>query len=385
MEAIGRLAGGVAHDFNNLLTVITGYAEIVSAKLAESELMKDEIGEIRKAAARATALTRQLLAFSRRQITQPVQLNLGVIVTDLTKMLKRLIGEDIELDVRLSSEPTWIKADPVQIEQILMNLCVNSRDAMPNGGRLVLMSSRKTVENERSVGKNILKPGNYVIFEVTDTGVGMSEETLSHIFEPFFTTKEIGKGTGLGLATVFGVVEECGGVIEVQSEMGRGTSMYVYFPESVTGNVVPQGPRNGMSSRSRGESVLLVEDDNVVRKLVGHMLVELGYAVTACSNALEAIDHLARSKSNPMDVLLTDVIMPKMSGIELAERTLEFSPQTHIVLMSGYAQKKVTDEFLKKHNVGFIPKPFDRDVLGQKLREVLNRSNSKCAHEAKLL
>ncbi len=369
IEAVGRLAGGVAHDFNNLLTAILGYSDIVLEQLPGGDRLRHYVGEIKKAGERAASLTRQLLAFSRQQVLAPLVLDLNAVVADMEKMLRRLIGEDIELVTVLAHDLARVKADPSQLEQVIMNLAVNARDAMPEGGRLSLATANFLVDEtyaQRHVG---LKPGPYVTLTVTDTGCGMDAETLSRIFEPFFTTKEKGKGTGLGLSTVYGVVKQSGGYIEVESEPGRGTAFRVYLPqveESLT-NVKEREPAAAPSSGA--ETILLVEDEESVRTLVESVLRSKGYKVIPAARGDEALA-LSEQYAQPIALMLVDMVMPRMSGRELARRLAPLHPETKVLFMSGYAGSSASDGL--DADTHFIQKPFTSEALARKVRETLD-------------
>ncbi len=375
MEAVGRLAGGVAHDFNNLLTVIIGFSDSLARRLGPEHSLQADVAEIRKAADRASALTRQLLAFGRRQIAQRQHVNLNVIVSDMVKMLKRLIGENIELQLNLQAADYTLYADPGQLEQVIMNFVVNARDAMPNGGTITIATDNAEWRESRTIGKFELVPGRYLALHISDTGSGMSPETLEHIYEPFFTTKELGKGTGLGLATVYGIVQQHGGGIEIQSQIGLGSTFVLYLPLDAQSAVSAPGDRASGAANGRGESILLAEDDGVVRTLVTKMLLELGYKVTVYQDPEEALAHACRLDER-IDLLLTDVIMPRMDGRTLAERVRVVRPTLKVLFMSGYTDKAITEEFLLRMRAEFIPKPFSRDSLGRKLCEILDRTPS---------
>jgi PAS domain S-box-containing protein len=369
LEAIGQLAGGVAHDFNNLLTVIGGYSSILLGKLPEESPHRSSIEEIKKASDRASALTRQLLAFSRKQILQPKVLDLNTVVTDLEKMLRRLIGEDIDLLTITSAGLGKVKADPGQIEQVLLNLIVNARDAMPGGGKLTI-ETRNVVHSEEYAQRHAAVAGRYVMLAVSDTGCGMDAAIQPRVFEPFFTTKGSGKGTGLGLATVYGIVKQSGGNIFVYSEVGRGSTFKVYLPrvddvaeadEVAVSKLVPKGT----------ELVLLVEDEEQVRAILKHILENQGYVVLAASNGEQA---LVISQNLELDIklLITDVVMPQMSGRELAERVLELRPHLPVLFMSGYTDDAIVRHGLLDEKLNFIQKPFDSASVARKVREVLD-------------
>jgi PAS domain S-box-containing protein len=369
MEAVGQLSGGIAHDFNNLLGVIIGYSEILEENLGENHRLQKNAGEIRKAGQRAASLTRQLLAFSRQQVLEPRVLNLNIVVAETEKMLQRLIGEDIELSTCLAADLGQVKADPGQIEQVMMNLVVNARDAMPDGGRLTVETSNAELDQAYAFHNAPTIPGKYVALVVTDTGVGMDAETQAHIFEPFFTTKEVGKGTGLGLATVYGVVKQSGGYIWVYSEPGMGSSFKVYLPR-VDEPVEESAPNRVVSTLGRGsETVLLVEDEDLLRTLTGTLLEQGGYTVLEARDGSEAME-IARQHSGPIDLLLTDMVMPGMGGPEVARNLVSIHPESKVMFMSGYTS--FTRRGTLDSDAILLQKPFTRDALLSKLREALD-------------
>src|ERR1017187_163 len=369
MESVGRLAGGIAHDFNNLLTVIQGYGEMLSASLAGDEAQREQVQEILQAAGRATNLTRQLLAFSRRQGLETHVLVLGTVVADTEKMLRRLIGEDVEVVVVKPATLGRVKADPGQIEQVLVNLAVNSRDAMPGGGRLTLELADLTLDAPFATSHDSIPPGRYVVVAVRDTGSGMDAETLGHLFEPFFTTKEKGKGTGLGLATVFGIVKQSGGYVDVASAPGAGTTFRVYLPRTDAPRKT-SGVRPPVFSLSGSETVLLVEDEAAVRNLVRAVLERKGYVVLVAPNGAAALD-LVDKHTGVIHFLLTDIVMPGMSGRDLAAAVRARRPSIKVIFMSGYTADVPTDLGTEGGPV-FLPKPFNEYALTSKLREVLD-------------
>ena len=369
MEAVGRLAGGVAHDFNNLLTVIQGYAELLHTSLANDPERRESVFEIVRAAERAAALTRQLLAFSRRQVLEMRVLDLGTVVADTEKMLRRLIGEDVEVVVVKPATLGRVKADPGQIEQVLVNLAVNSRDAMPGGGRLTLELADATLDAAFATSHDSIPPGRYVVVSVRDTGGGMDAETLGHIFEPFFTTKEKGKGTGLGLAMVYGIVRQSGGYVDVASAPGAGTTFRIYLPRSDART--SSGVRPRVQSRSGSETVLLVEDEAAVRNLARTVLERRGYAVLAAEDGAGALE-LVDKHPGVIHVLLTDLVMPGMNGRDLAARVRARRPAIKVVFMSGYTAD-VPTELGTEGGPAFLPKPFSERALTVKLREILDR------------
>lgn len=371
MEAVGRLSGGIAHDFNNLLGVIMGYSQVLKRTLGPQSPSYEHAEEIEKASQRAVSLTRQLLAFSRQQVLEPVILNLNALVTDMEKMLPRLIGEDIELTLRMDSELGQVKADPSQIEQVIMNLAVNARDAMPDGGKLTVRTANVVLDAVYARQHPGAKPGSYVMLAVTDTGMGMDPETQARIFEPFFTTKERDKGTGLGLATVYGVVKQSGGYIGVDSEKGKGASFMVYLPRVEQAATMPAASSATPPSARGSETILLVEDAAPLLKLAHMFLKECGYNVLTAADGTEALQ-VARDHVGPIHLLLTDVVMPGMNGRVLAEQLTPRQPGMKVVYMSGY-----TDSFIAGHGVlepgtHLIHKPFTAEVLTQKVRELLD-------------
>ncbi|HUJ10765.1 MAG TPA: PAS domain S-box protein [Verrucomicrobiae bacterium] len=372
MEAIGRLAGGVAHDFNNILTAIIGYSDLVHRKLDEQDPLRSFVAEISKAGNRAAALTRQLLAFSRKQILRPVIVDLNTLVTDLEKMLRRLIGEDVQLETRCSSNLGNVQADPGQIEQVLVNLSVNARDAMPNGGNLTIATAKITLDDETAGLHPDMKPGEYVMLEVRDTGTGMTEEVRAHAFEPFFTTKQPGKGTGLGLATCFGIIKQSGGHIDIETEWGRGTTFKIYLPRVAQPAEYHQTIVRRETLPSGSETVLLVEDEPSVRKIGCTVLRSLGYDVIEATSGDEAIRLVQHGQVRSIDLLLTDVVMPEMNGRELADQILMSFPEARILFISGYAADAIGQHGVSDANVSLLLKPFTASVLAAKVREVLD-------------
>jgi PAS domain S-box-containing protein len=368
LEAIGQLAGGVAHDFNNLLTVIGGYSSILLGKLPQDSPYVSSIEEIKKASDRASALTRQLLAFSRKQILQPRVLDLNTIVTDLEKMVRRLIGEDIDLLTITSPALGLVKADPGQIEQVLLNLIVNARDAMPQGGKLTI-ETRNVVHSEEYAQRHATEPGPYVMLAVSDTGCGIETEIQPRIFEPFFTTKGSGQGTGLGLATVYGIIKQSDGNILVYSEVGRGSTFKIYLPR-VDEIAEDAEVASGMVSPG-SELILLVEDEDQVRTILKHILEAQGYEVLTASNGAEALS-IAQDLNHDIKLLITDVVMPQMSGSELAQRVIAVRPNLPVLFMSGYTDDAIVRHGLLDEKLNFIQKPFDSASVGRKVREVLD-------------
>jgi two-component system cell cycle sensor histidine kinase/response regulator CckA len=370
MEAIGTLAGGIAHDFNNLLTTILGYSQMLLQALGPENPLSGEVEEIQKAGERAANLTRQLLAFSRKQILQPVVLDVNSIVRETEKMLRRLIGEDIDFTLSLDSEAGCVKADPGQVEQIIMNLAVNARDSMPRGGRLTIETRNWEVDGVRVRASAGLNPGSYVCLSIRDTGEGMDRETLSRIFEPFFTTKEHGKGTGLGLSTVYGIVKQSGGYITVDSDLGRGTSFEIYLPRVSEERPMAEGPRES-AFRPGSETVLLVEDEAPVRRLAHRILEQGGYNVLQAGCAEEALRVFA-DYGAPIDLLVTDVVMPGVSGPELALRLVDSLPNLKVLFISGYTDHAAVRSGRLAPGQAFLQKPFDPELLSRKVRDMLD-------------
>ncbi len=371
IEAVGRLAGGVAHDFNNLLTIITGYSDLLLTKMPEFEPLRRNVEEIKKASGRAASLTNQLLAFSRRQVLQPKIVDLNEIVADMNKMLRRLIPEDTELVVNLDAEIGRVKADPGQIEQVIVNLAVNAREAMPGGGKLIIETANRELDEVYCRQHMSVKPGHYVMLSVSDTGLGMAPEVQEHIFEPFFTTKT-GKGTGLGLSTVYGIVKQSSGDIWVYSEPGFGTCFKIYLPRVQDAELTSEVPvRQAAPARGR-ETILLVEDEETVRMLVREILQNNGYSVLEARNGAHGLE-LARRYNGKIHLLLTDVVMPQMSGRELAEKLAPLRPDTRILFMSGYTDDAVVANGTIAPGSDFIQKPFTPDALARKIRVLLDR------------
>jgi PAS domain S-box-containing protein len=364
MEAIGRLAGGVAHDFNNLLTVISGYTEILLSKADTPG--REQLGEIAHAAEQAAGLTRQLLAFSRRQVLHPRVLDLNEIVAGMEPMVRRIIGDDVSVGVRLTPGLAPVEADQAQIERVILNLAANARDAMPVGGRLTIETQNVELDEDYVSSRGEGTAGANVLLAVSDTGVGMSDDVQRHLFEPFFTTKGPGAGTGLGLSTVFGVVKQSGGSIYVYSEEGRGTTFKIYLP-AAAGEVEATGTLDGAAERGT-ETIMVVEDDESVRDLVRIMLETKGYNVLAVAGADEA----ERFCTDEVDLLLTDVVMPEVNGRALAERLSLTSPSMRILFMSGYSDEAVYRHGEISPNAAFIEKPFTDRTLARKVREVLD-------------
>ena len=373
MEAVGQLAGGVAHDFNNVLTAIKSFSELVALELPESSPLRDDVQEITAAADRAAALTRHLLAFSRRQMLQPVVLDLNGVVEGVTKLLVRLIGIEVHCETALAPNLGHVLADPGQLEQVVINLAVNARDAMPNGGTLTLETANVTVDlrhASRLSGVETAEPGDYVVLTVSDTGEGMDRATQARIFEPFFTTKETGKGTGLGLSTVYGIVRQSGGYVSVYSEIGRGTTFRIYLPR-VTGDVHVQAAKPVVIHTPNGKStILLVDDDEAVRTVATRILTRAGYTVLAASSPKEA-EAIWADHTGPIHLLMTDLMMPGMNGGELASRLLESRKDTRVLYTSGYTNETVIRRGLIIPDMPFLAKPFTIDDVIRKVREAL--------------
>ncbi|MEW6210293.1 MAG: response regulator [Acidobacteriota bacterium] len=371
MEAVGRLAGGVAHDFNNLLTAIIGYSQMVMTGLGGDHSLCENIREVLDAARRAAALTNQLLIFSRKQVSQPEILDLDEVISNLSRMLKRLIGEDIEVEINASPSPKLIKADLGQIEQIILNLSINARDAMPQGGMLVIETDIVHFD-DRYFGEHLdLSPGHYVMLAVSDTGCGMGRGVLPHIFEPFFTTKGIGKGTGLGLSTVYGIVRQSGGGISVYSEPDYGTVFKIYFPRASEDAELSRKAEEPDYMPEGTETLLLVEDDPIVQQLAASILQTQGYTVFKASDGKEALQIVAECGSR-IDLLLTDVVMPQMSGRELAEHIKNAHPGIRVLFVSGYTDDALLHYGLLNEGVTLLQKPFAPGLLARKVREVLD-------------
>jgi PAS domain S-box-containing protein len=373
MEAVGMLAGGVAHDFNNLLTIITGYSQLILNNLGPEDPNRHSAEQIMKAGERAGALTKQLLAFSRRQVLQPKVLDLNKLVSGMGAMLQRLIGEDVDLRLVLPPDLGSVSADPGQIEQVLMNLVVNSRDAMPKGGVLTVETANVHLD-ENYAGRHVaVKPGPYILLAVSDTGSGMDAATQARLFEPFFTTKGSGKGTGLGLSTVFGITKQSGGSVDVYSEPGHGTSVKVYLPR--IDQPVSVEAQDAKKRFARGsETILLVEDDDMVRTLVRETLQREGYKILDAPGPLEA-RKMAEHFKPAIQLMITDVVMPKVSGRELAEQLTRKRPHMKVLYMSGYTDNAVLNSGILQKEVAFLQKPFTPAALTEKVREVLEGDN----------
>ena len=378
MEAVGLLAGGVAHDFNNLLTAIMGYGQLLRQRVGANTKALADADEILKAAERAASLTRQLLAFSRQQVLEPRVLDLNAILSDMDRMLRRLIGEDIDLLTAPGVELGRVRVDPGQIEQVLVNLVVNARDAMPEGGKLTVETANADLDEGYVKGRLEVRPGPYVMLAVSDTGCGMSPETIARVFEPFFTTKEIGRGTGLGLSTVHGIVKQSDGHIEVYSDIGGGTTFKVYLPRA-------EGAAEGRPAAAPepdhlagSETLLLVEDEELIRRVVAQSLELQGYRVIAVEDGSRALA-ICEQADQPIDLLITDVVMPLMSGPQLVERVSTLRPDLPILYMSGYTDRALIHQGQRKAGTAFLQKPFMPEVLARKVREVLDGDLPKAA------
>ncbi|MDE3117486.1 MAG: response regulator [Nitrospirota bacterium] len=371
MDALGRLAGGVAHDFNNLLTVITGSSHLVLRRLGDDHSLRQKLQRIQDAGERGAFLTRQLLAFSRQQVREPKVLDLNAMIAGMEELLRRLVGEDVSLITVLTPTPACVKADPGQIEQILMNLITNAKDALAGGGRITIET--KVIERERlaRVGETMGAEGPYVALDVSDTGCGMDAATKARIFEPFFTTKERGKGTGLGLAMVYGIVQQSGGSIAVSSEPGRGSTCTIYLPQADGQPVAPPMPLPAAPIKG-SETILLVEDEPAVRLLARETLEEAGFHVLEARQGEEALA-LAKRHRGRIHLLLTDVVMPELSGRELADQLMGLDPEMRVLFMSGYAASRVGREGVLQVGTAFLAKPFTPDALLRKVREALDQ------------
>ncbi|MDP9264192.1 MAG: PAS domain S-box protein [Acidobacteriota bacterium] len=377
MEAVGRLAGGIAHDFNNLLMVISGYTELMQDELGTAHPLQRNLEGVRKASQRATSLTQQLLAFSRKQVLAPKVFELNAVVSDLGRMLPRLVGEDVDLVIVPCTERIRAKADLGQLEQVIMNLAVNARDAMPNGGRLTIETGVVEFDHDYARLHPPAAAGRYAMLAVTDTGAGMDAETQSHIFEPFFTTKEKGKGTGLGLSTVYGIVKQSGGYVWVYSELGRGTTFKVYLPLADAAQATYQ-PEPALAADPPGmETVLLVEDEEGVRRVAREFLEIRGYTVLEAANGEEALQ-IAHAHPGPVHLLLTDVVMPGINGRELWQR-LSWRPEMKVLYMSGYPENAIIQDGTLEEGVMYLQKPFTLNALTHKVREALHHSTAEPA------
>jgi nitrogen-specific signal transduction histidine kinase/ActR/RegA family two-component response regulator len=371
MEAVGRLAGGVAHDFNNLLTVIMSYSDLLLEDLPSADTHREDVEQIRKAAEGAASLTRQLLAFSRQQVLDPKLVDPNEILRDVAKILRRVLGEDIELKLALDSELGRVIADRGQIEQVLMNLVVNARDAMPRGGKLTIETANVDLDETYGGGHIGVKPGQYVMLAVSDSGVGMDKATQARVFEPFFTTKEYGKGTGLGLSTVFGIVKQSGGSVWLYSEPGAGATFKIYLPRAEGVAEIGRPPAVPTQSLRGIETILLAEDEEQVRTVLVSILRMMGYQVLEARTPAEALK-IAETHPKRIDLLLTDVVMPGMNGRELAERVLTMREGLRVLFMSGYTDDVILHHGVLEAGVPFLQKPITPDSLTRKVRQVLD-------------
>jgi two-component system cell cycle sensor histidine kinase/response regulator CckA len=363
----------VAHDFNNLLTIIHLSTRLLERKLQPEDPLREHVRHIEDAGQRATSLTRQLLAFSRREIVEPQVLNLNQVLGELDKMLRRLISEDIELTTRLADDPWPVQIDPTQVEQVVINLAVNAHDAMPGGGKLTIETANVVLDAAYAAQHLEVEPGEYVMLAVSDTGVGMNDEIKAHLFEPFFTTKERGKGTGLGLATVFGIAKQNGGHIWVYSEVGQGTTFRIYLPraaEVADGPPAPARPPQAMAARGT-ETLLVVEDEPQVRELTRNILRDQGYQVLTASDGVEALQ-VAEAHEGPIHLLLADVVMPRLSGKALADQLLLAHPEMRVLYTSGYTDNTITHRGVLAEGIAFLSKPFELETLAHKVRDVLD-------------
>jgi two-component system, cell cycle sensor histidine kinase and response regulator CckA len=376
MEAIGRLAGSVAHDFNNLLSVILGYSSMLLSDLKPVDPIRADIDLIRAAGEKAAALTRQLLAFSRQQVLAPQVLDLNELVQESERMLRRLLGEDIELVMLYDKNLSRVRVDPGQIDQVVMNLALNARDAMPGGGKLTIETKDVFLDAAYAADHLEVSAGPYVMLAVSDTGIGMDKETQTRIFEPFFTTKEVGKGTGLGLSTVFGIVRQSGGSIWVYSEPGGGTTFKVYLPRAVQGDARPMPVFVEPTTLRGTETILLVEDQDEVRRVAQEILTRHGYHVIAAQNAGEALLSCERHPRT-IHLMLTDVVMPQMSGRELAVRLETIRPEMKVLYMSGYTDNAIVHHGILDSGIAYVQKPLVPDMLARRVREVLDQGSPR--------
>jgi len=371
LDSIGQLAGGIAHDFNNLLTAITGYSDLTLRRLEADSPIRSNVEEIKKAGLRAASLTRQLLAFSRQQILQPMLLDLNFVVADMDKMLRRLIGEDIDLLTIFEPKLAQVKADPGQMEQVIMNLVVNARDAVRGGGKITIETGHAYLDEAYTNSHFSVEPGHYVRLVISDTGCGMDAETMKHIFEPFFTTKEVGKGTGLGLSTVYGIVKQSGGNIWVYSEVDKGTTFKVFLPQAHQVAKTEEAREEVELPRGH-ETILLVEDEEVVRNLAREVLQQQGYQVIVATDGIDGL-RACKEFSGSVDLTITDVVMPFMSGRELASELQTWRPEMKMLFMSGYTDDAIVRHGILDEHLSFIQKPFTPDALVLKAREVLDQ------------
>ena len=371
LEAVARLAGGVAHDFNNILTAIGGHSEMLLRQLEAGDPRRKNAEQIEKCACTAAALTRQLLTFSRKQVIEPRVLKLNEVIQNVQRMLRRLIGEDIEFHANLNAVPGHIKADPNQMEQVIMNLAVNARDAMPKGGKLLVRTDNFTLDNFGSRNFPDLSPGDYVLLAVADTGTGMTDEVKAHLFEPFFTTKPAGKGTGLGLATCFGIIKQSSGHIEVESELGKGTIFKLYFPQVHDAPEPARIPNTTLQAAGGSETILLVEDEAGVRELAAATLREKGYTVMEAGNGEEGL-RIARQHDGKIDLVFSNIVMPVMGGKEMADALCASRPDTRVLFTSGYTDDAIGHHGVLRPGIEFLQKPYLTAALARRVREVLD-------------
>ena len=376
MEAIGRLTGGIAHDFNNLLTVIMGYSRLISDELADADIPSreaiiEDVEGIRKAAMRSAALTRQLLSFSRNQSVERRPTDLNDTLAEMEALLRQLLKEDISLTIDLTGSSSVVFADPSQLEQVIMNLVVNARDSMPEGGRLLIRTESKHVTLAEVIGREAVDPGEFIVVTVSDSGAGMDPETLDRIFDPFFTTKETGKGTGLGLSTVYGIVSQSHGFVDVESRLGEGTTFTVCLPAHADGSAGVRMETESLEKDTGAETILLVDDDDAIRALVSRLLRQKGYQVLVASNAGEALLE-SENFAGTIHLLLSDIVMPLMSGTNLAIRLRETRPDVGVLLMSGYPESSLSDEERLKMGFHFLEKPVDPGTLAHTIRQILD-------------
>jgi two-component system, cell cycle sensor histidine kinase and response regulator CckA len=371
LESVGRLAGGIAHDFNNMLTAINGYSDLILRELGDDDSLRKKVLEIKKAGERSAALTHQLLAFSRRQVLQPKLIDLNKIVNEMNQMLFRLIGEDIQLNIKLAAPPSWVEADPGQLSQVIMNLVVNAGDAMPQGGQLTIKTEKVRFHKEPVTRFAPQLKEHFIKMSVIDTGIGIEDKILEQIFEPFFTTKQVGAGTGLGLSTVYGIVKQSGGYIWVNSKPGKGSEFYIYLPY-VGEKAAGKKERKPSEQFPHGtEKILLVEDEEMVRNLTRRILEVCGYTVIEARNGIEALK-ICEENNFEIDLLMTDVVMPQMDGRELSEKVADINPQIRTLFTSGYMNDRIMRLGVSSEAVNFIQKPFAPDVLARKIREMLD-------------
>jgi signal transduction histidine kinase len=372
MESVGRLAGGIAHDFNNLLTAITGHGDLLAQSLEPDDPLQVDVAAINAAAARAATLTRQLLAYGRQSLMRPEPVDLNAVVADIEPMLRRLIGEDVELRTELAPDLGWVQADVGQLDQVILNLVVNARDALTDGGSIVLSTANVELAEADLEEQPGAREGRYVAISVADTGVGIDEATRGRIFEPYFTTKDRGRGTGLGLATVLGIIEQSGGHIDVDSSVGAGSTFGVYLPRSADPRAAPSPAAGASGLPDQGhETILLAEDEESVRRLATMVLERNGYRVISAPDGTAALD-AAAAHDGPIDLLLTDVIMPGLNGRQLADRFASVHPETRVLFMSGYAGEALSAQGVLDSSVAFLAKPFVPAELARKVREVLD-------------